>query len=564
MKKGLLIVLLLNSYLLFAQEIESSNNMDYFISEPFDGMSTYMGIPLGHKRSFVSSGQIVSFQHDAGKFTFIKHDSDSLNEIFRNDVLKKESLTTEGVEQLGERYYYFFSRWDRSQIAEQLFVREIDFEKCDFVGPENKLYSSTGKLNGVGPYLVTSMYGAFPKFRRTKSLSGNRLLVTYTWQLKRKDRKTKNLKIGMHVYDEAMNEIWHRIVELPRLADDVSVYKYIVDKNGNAYVLAKIFNDESEERKDKTGSHLVLFCVNGETGTITATDISVNGVFVNEVMLTENSEGKIVVFGLYNKSIGTLTDGVFSTILNEKGETLQFQKIEIPDSIISLHAKKGLKRKIEKSAEGTNWGLSNLVLKDAVYGNNGSVTLFAEVLTVGNYTTSTIRQSNVAGQRTTTTRYSDKSNIRYGDILVAHIDTDSSLSRFKIIPKKQVASVRGEYKRDYLIQSGFGELGFALTNKQADPYVIYIDNIKNFNLAESEVPVPHRNGLGGFLTGYKVDQKSGKLENITFFDLKDANGKILKNFSVQNVLQLSENEIVIEFATDVPKKHVLVKVNLPQ
>jgi len=553
MKKVILFAFILSSNFLVAQNTEPTKEIVFSFSEPFEGMSSYMGFPLGYRRSFVSNGEINSFQFDAGKFSFMKYTGPSLNETLRNDVLKGESFTIQGVEQLGNRYYFFFSRWSKLKKSEQLFVREIDFEKCDFAEPDKLLFESTGKLTPVSYSLAPTYWMPHPTFKRTKSLDRSKLLVTYTLRLKGKENKTKNQEIGLHVYDDSMIEQWQRVVELPYKSGNTSILDYAIDQHSNVFILVKISNDSSDDRKDKIGSQLIVFFVNGKTGHVTSTDISMDGFFVEEVRLSENKKGQIVAFGLYAKFTTSLTDGVFATTLSENGEISISQKIEIPDSVIAQHHTERLQQKIERSGETSNWGLSNLVLKDAIFGNNGSITLFAEALYIGTYTDYSTRRGP-----------NEKSNIRLGNILVAHIEPDNSLSRFSKIPKRQVGETRGSIDRKYVEEFSYQELGCVVMNKHHNPYVLFIDNNKNINLPKSEVPQVHRSGLGGYLRGYKFDQQTGAFENMTFFDLKNAHGKILKQFSIIKVFQLSENEIAIEFATDVPKKNIFVKLNLPE
>lgn len=550
MKKGILIVLFLNSCLLFAQVIESSKEIAYSISEPFDGLSSFQSSPLGFKKSFVLNGEINSFQISDGKFKFIKHSGPGLNETQRIEFPKDQKAAIEGIEQLGNRFYFFYSRWDLSKKSEQLFVRELDFEKNDFGGPEKLLHASDGKLVSVDYPLVAMM--AFPKFKRSKSFDDNRLLVTYTWALKGKDKKTKNLHIGMHAYDDSMTEKWQRIVEIPFLPKQVAIYDYTIDRHYNAHVLVKIIRNESDEIKSKVGSHMLVFHVNAITGEVTETDVSVDSMYVQSAIITENENGQIIICGLYGDSGIRLTDGLFATTLHENGGIYLSQKVDIPTSLIAKYNSEGKQKKIESTAETSNWGLRDMVLTDVLINSDDAITLFAERRSVGHDITVSDRRG-----------VQERSNVRYGDVLIAHLDSDSSLSWVNSIPKEQTVNVHG-WAEDYLRRVPFGDLGYAVMNINNNPIVLFVDNDKNFNLQENEKPHVHRSGLGGFLTGYKIDLQKRTMENITFFDLKNAHGQILKNFSVNKVYQLSENEIAIEIATEVANKSVMVKINIQE
>jgi hypothetical protein len=552
MKNFFFFTLLFSSFITVAQETKTPDGVEYSISEPFAGIPRGTGgfYPIGYKKLFAIKGEVHAFQYFENKFSFLKYSGPSLNEVRRNEVAKGEDFDIEGIEELNGRHYFFFSRWQKSTKSETLFMREIDFEKGDFAGPEKLLYESNGKLNGVEyPKLKGA---AYPKFNRATSKDGSKLMVAHTPQLSGKEQKVKNQSIGIHVYDESMNELWNRALELPYLSENASILTYCVDQKGNVYILTKLYNSRTDA-DSSGGSHLVTFIVNGETGTVTNVDVGVKKKFIKEVQLIENDNGQIIICGLYGNDAKLLfTSGVFKHVINEEGEVLNSIQLKIPNSVVAKYDTDRMQKKIENADDNTTWSFRNLILRNAISESDGSVSLFAERTVV-------IKTQRTNSRGTTFTR----SEIIFGNILIANLGSDSESSLLEIIPRHQYSLIDVDLDQYFFNKNTTDDFGFVPIKKQDKTFVIFLDNNSNLNLPENEEPKKHASTVGGFLVAYKIDNQSGSKENISFFDTRNAKGKALTKFSIEKVLQLSENEIAIEFATDVAKKNVMVKVNLP-
>jgi len=186
-------------------------------------------------------------------------------------------------------------------------------------------------------------------------------------------------------------------------------------------------------------------------------------------------------------------------------------------------------------------------------GKDGSTTVIAERFSVGSGFHVDMK-GNVR----------DRSNVYYGSILVARIENDGTLSWLKNLPKSQTKNIYGA-SRSLIKDFVLGEMGFTVLNKHSDPIFVFLDNVNNLELPDTEVPDNHRDGLGGFLTGYRINRSSGEVQKMSFLDLRDFQGMVLKSFARDRVYQLSENEFAVEFNTTEEgpvKKSVMVKVLL--
>jgi len=138
----------------------------------------------------------------------------------------------------------------------------------------------------------------------------------------------------------------------------------------------------------------------------------------------------------------------------------------------------------------------NLKVRNIEVGADGSVFLALEEYY---YTVSTTTYNN---HTTTTYTY------YYEDILGAKIDASGNFLWIKKIPKKQKGT------------NSFQTLGYKLVSDTSGYYFLYLDNKKNLELEEDEVPKYHINGYGGQVMVAKIDH-NGNISKELLFDTRD-------------------------------------------
>jgi hypothetical protein len=513
-------------------QVKISDDFSYTVSDPYkvvDGMKSY----------FSREGEVLSVKYGRGVFYFQKFSGDKLNESKRIEVKKTVSFTPEEFMEVDGHYYFFYSIWDRENTTEQLFAREIDFDNCNFVDEGNVLIKVKGKVTGgFGISLFGSGNIGGGKFHFNHSFDQSQLIVQYRLKPdQRRDDLNKDV-IGMHVYNSSLKELWKDQVEMPYTEKKMNNIGYTIDKNGNTYVLAEVYKDNTTKRKTKSGDpnyRLELIRVDADDQTLSISEIELDDKFITDVGFFEGKTKEIVVAGYYGNKFGNGTDGMFMCRLSEEGEVVEKVSYEIPVDVMKLYMSDRAQERMEKKNDAKDYSMANMVLREIVFDDDGSVTMYGERYYV-------VSRYNPKTGQTTYTYY-------YQEILVGRVTGDGELAWMNKLPKNQIGG------------SPRGGMGYYVMPGDKSDYVLFLDNVNNIELPLNKYPKAHKDGRGGFLTGFRIDNTTGEVEKVSLFDTKDAKGITLYQFNTGRIVQLSDTEFALECYKK-GKEDVMLKVTL--
>ena len=111
--------------------------------------------------------------------------------------------------------------------------------------------------------------------------------------------------------------------------------------------------------------------------------------------------------------------------------------------------------------------------------------------------------------------------------------------------------------------AGRGGMGVKYIRSKTGHYVLFLDNVKNANLTVAKAPVPHKDGAGGFLTAYKVDDATGEIEKHNILDVRDLQGIKLHQFNTSRIFNVSDNLFLLETYIK-GKKDMMIKIELKE
>ncbi|CAA6829260.1 MAG: Unknown protein [uncultured Aureispira sp.] len=523
MKKLSLYFLILFPILLSAQK-----SFDYKVSTPYKVIDAY------HKYYFsdVEKEKMISVKIDR-KFVYIQtFDANTLKEIKLekfNDFPKKYSLSE--IKKIQDKIYFFYTTWDKRAKIQQLFAREINFDKCSFVGPAKKIFELNERVY----------------FSYLYAHSQDKILI----QCRKKPEKVRDAinydKIGLYIFDENLNQLVGNEVEMPYTEKQMDNIDYHVDREGNPYLLAKVRADGSNKDflgkgKNKTVNyHLELIKINVKNKNIKITKIKLDEYQIASIWLYEGRDKSILCAGFYNKEDKSSknADGVFLFKVNEDGLITDKKFYEIPVEILNQYEKKITQKKNNKKDKKDNAEFSSLVIRKLIVQSDNSILLVGEQYFV-------VQHTYTDSNGNTQTR----SSYHYYDLLVTKIDAEGALAWMRKLPKRQVGSI------------GKGGMGVKHMSIDGNHYFVYLDNVKNMELTLNQRPTVHSDGRGGFLTAYRLNNETGNVEKVSIFNTLDIKEKYkLYDFQTKRMLPVSKNEFIVEFYKK-QKEDVLVKIKI--
>lgn len=534
MKKLILSLLILGSILSNRAQNAPEISYDFKVetSKPYpvvDGEKYYFAIENG-MMSLKRHGDEIIMQ----KFST----TGTLEEVDRKTYADMpDSYSIEGVEKIGSKHYLFYSIYDKANTTEQLFKREFDPVGLKFVNNGERIIAVSGKLTGSpfggGVYSGLGFgwkFGVVDKFDVMTSFDKSKVIIQYRKKpLEKSDAKNHDI-IGMVVYDNEMNELWNREIEMPYTEKKMNNLDFTLDSEGNGYVLALVYNDESTKKfiKGELNYHIEMIKIDGASGKVTTHPIELNGKVINSIALYENGQNYMTCAGFYAKTKrAENAEGIFVFKLDKEGNVKDEVAHEIPIEVLTQYvkAKKADKMKA-KEEDGKEYDFQNLVMRDVLFMADGSLAITAEQYYVESYTDSK--------GRTHYTYY-------YNDMLIAKINKDGGLDWMQKLGKRQKGS------------AGRGGMSFEYLYANNSHYLYFFDNVNNLELSTDEVPKFHSDGAGGFLTAYKVNDETGKVSKVSILDSRavklnpnDEEGIPIYQVTPGKVLRLSPTEFILE------------------
>ncbi|MEP7165061.1 MAG: hypothetical protein ABI741_10210 [Ferruginibacter sp.] len=427
-----------------------------------------------------------------------------------------KNYNNEGVVNFGNNFFWLHSDWDKSAKEESLFYDKIDV-KTGKITDASKTILTSSKIAGsygggtVGFWGFGGIGKTVDKYDLNYDANNTHLLISYRLYPEEKNDKKNYDRIGLYVYDQNMTKIWNSEFTMPYTEAIMDNLDFTIDAAGNAYMLAKVYENEKRKEKDKEtgmpGYHFEVLKFTADKK-MTQYTISLDEYFIREASLIENSVHDIVVSCTYSKkSKGNGTDGVFLAMLDQNGKVIKYKNgyYEFPVAELEKFEKARTRRKMEKKDD---YEAPNLKVRNIVVEKDGSVFLALEEYY---YTVTTSTYNN---HTTTTYTY------YYEDILGAKIDAKGNFLWVRKIPKKQ----RGT--------NSYQTLGYKLVSDETGYYFLYLDNKKNLELEEDEAPKYHENGYGGQVMVAKIDN-SGTVSKELLFDTREEKVMVMPRFFKQ-------------------------------
>jgi len=399
------------------------------------------------------------------------------NDLRLDISLIPKNFIVELYRSVNQQHFLFYSAWNKAKSKEQLFVQEIDVKVGALVG-ESRLLIEADQIAE-----------SYSKFRFNFSGDESHMVINY--QLKpivKSDAVNKDV-VGFYVFDDKLQKKWSREITMPHVEKMMDIKDYDVDRNGNAYLLAKVYKDERKEMiDDKPNYNYQLFMANTEERNFESIELKLEDKFINEIYIYDDKFGNLILAGYYRNMVKSLgTEGAFIFKIDENGKVSNFHNgaYPFPLELLKQYEKKADQDKLDKADK------KDKTEAEAFQVDFHSIPIFDDnsLMIIGEqyYKKSRTYYSN--GKSYTESTY------YYGDIYVMKINSDGELVWTRKIPKQQQGG------------RGRGGMSFKYMHHNGNNYFFYLDNIKNLNLANDQAAAVHMDGVGGYLTVCKIDNE---------------------------------------------------------
>ena len=201
------------------------------------------------------------------------------------DLGSVRNMNSEEIVSFENRYYWLRSDWDKEREREILYTNQVDVKSGKITGTEKQLLESK-KL--AGDVVMTGLYRykKVNKYDISYNADKTKLLITYrVTPENRKDKKNFDI-IGVFVFDNKMEKIWGKEFNMPYNEAVMDNIDYALDKDGNAYLLSKVYASEARKEVDKAtglpGYHLEVFKFTSSHDQVLQAKVLVGDAFIKE------------------------------------------------------------------------------------------------------------------------------------------------------------------------------------------------------------------------------------------------------------------------------------------
>ncbi|MDT8410953.1 MAG: hypothetical protein RQ875_00705 [Vicingaceae bacterium] len=327
-------------------------------------------------------------------------------------------------------------------------------------------------------------------------------------------------KFSYKVFDNSLNILWEKDVKLPYRDKNFGIKDYVVDNEGNVFMLSTIYPDKSKgekETKHEQAKTYTILAYKYKEATFKQYEIKLKNKWVSDIYYDLNEEkGELYVGGFYSDDRYTSsTNGIFYMSINIKttnvtqSSTKAFDKDFMIDELGERKADKGK-------------GITSYVFDYFYAKKDGGAYLIAEKYYVTVHTTTNPQTG------ATTTRYV----YHYNDIIVVNVNPKGEIEWIRKVPKRS-SDGAGGYYLSYAIN-------FNTSTNNLN--IIFNDNPANIEILKTnEKKIKAVNIKKSVATVVNINEE-GYLKRVPLFKNKE-NDKII--LQPKKFMQIDDNTLII-------------------
>ena len=350
----------------------------------------------------------------------VEHYDNEMNLQFAAPLktLAQKNINVDNYWHFNNRLFVYYTVYNRKSSLQILHYQEID--------------KQTGKLLGK-PTVLTQVpsYGrnSIGQLEYGAATDSSYAAVLYSPYLESGlFQKKKNASFQLQVVDKDFKTIWNKSVEAPYAYDLFDIEKVDVDRNGNAYVLAKIYIRKRQEKSSGRVNFYYKVLVYKDKGeSLQEYELKLDQMYITDITFKVGRKQLITCAGFYSERRTTSIKGAFFFTINPSSNKIitKGYKPFTKDFLRQLTSK----RRVRKGKELYRYYLDDIILR-----SDGGAVLVGEQY----YVTTNTYYTGAGLNRTANTTYT----YHYEDVIVININPDASIAWSAAIPKDQSASTK--------------------------------------------------------------------------------------------------------------------------
>jgi hypothetical protein len=485
----------------------------------FEGAKrSYLQDLIGHDQTgfYVTTGKQKTGEPTDGSYQIQYFGHDLTLKRSKEIELKTDGRyeSIEAFAQLRNEIYLFTSQANFKTKKQSLYVRKLNKATLD-AEPKGRRVAEMPTPSG----LVINP-GNLGNFSVRLSHDSTRVMIFYALPYKKGEPE----KFGVHVFDDALAELWHRDIMLPYRDELFGFVSMKVSNDGQVFILGKYYKDKAKEvRQGKPNYEYKILSYSATDTKGREYSVKVGEKFVTDMQIGLLDNGDVACAGFYSDEGTNSIRGTFflridgSTAQIESSNFKEFDIDFLTQNMTDRQAEK-LKKKEERDGdvEMYEYDLRELVMRE-----DGGVVMMGERYFVhrSSYTT----YNN--GVPTTHTNIT----YNYEDIIAVSVNAGGTIDWARILPKRQTSGGAGTFYFSYLL----GVVGDKL-------YVLYNDDPKNIDFKMPGKPKVLAGTEESIIMVNQIDA-TGKVTRYPIFSSFGADVSFWPTVSEQ----VSENELIL-------------------
>lgn len=534
--KSFLVCLLLFHYLIcFAQKPDITDNFSLTVGPKYKRISNT------NEYRFVYGQKMLTLKKSSNAFATQRHSLQNLTKLPSTSFIPDKG-TFISTMQLKDTVLIYYSQKNKL-LSQKIQISTKESAKSKTVINSTQKIADDFGFTGKFGYDAGNRINAFGI---KKSVDQSKYVIIYTESVtagngegliknitngNAKKALTGNLKriLNVQVYNADQSLLWQKRIEMPYILKKMNADDFMVDSEGNFFVLASVFEKErlasGKRNKEDTNFNMEIFKLTKDSQDWEIKKISTDKSIEDAVLYLNNAKEPVLLGFYAEKELKGYITGAFNA--NIEKATLNISPIlhPIPSDTLkayeqrkTIQIKQGIRRK--KNLDD----LEKIHINNVVIHNDGSFSIFAEQRFA--------KRNSYYANGATVVKY----DYYYKTAYACKADGVGNMLWFNQLPKNQY-SKRGKQAMSYQTLQ-FGEFyhvlvwdKFSNLYKNTGQYADFLNTEKKGYM---------------FLKSYKINLKTGKVVPLTVLNSLEVDRYKLYGFKMDKAVLINESDIIFE------------------